>query len=79
LSIGAPTGYQYIYAAGFSYALKYVKREEAMTAYIGDGVTSTNRFHAGLNFAVLYRAPVAFFGYNKQYATTFCRSCRPPV
>lgn len=68
LSVGAPIGHQYIYAAGFAYALKYRKRSEVVAAYIGDGGTSTNGFHAGLNFAGVYKVPVAFFIYNNQYA-----------
>ena len=68
LSMGAPIGHQYIYAAGFAYALKYMKREEVVAAYIGDGGTSTNGFHAGLNFAGVYRVPATFFVYNNQYA-----------
>ncbi len=68
LSIGAPIGHQYIYAVGFAYALKYMRRGEVVAAYIGDGGTSTNGFHAGLNFAGVYKVPAAFFIYNNQYA-----------
>lgn len=68
LSIGAPIGHQYIYAAGFAYALKYLKRREVVAAYIGDGGTSTSGFHTGLNFAGVFKVPTAFFIYNNQYA-----------
>ncbi|AEA12508.1 Pyruvate/2-oxoglutarate dehydrogenase complex, dehydrogenase (E1) component, alpha subunit [Thermoproteus uzoniensis 768-20] len=68
LSIGAPIGHQYVYAAGFAYALRYMKRDEVVAAYIGDGGTSTGGFHAGLNFAGVYKVPAAFFIYNNQYA-----------
>lgn len=68
LSVGAPIGHQYIYAAGFAYALRYMKRDEIVAAYIGDGGTSTNGFHTGLNFAGIFKLPVVFYVYNNQYA-----------
>jgi TPP-dependent pyruvate/acetoin dehydrogenase alpha subunit len=36
----------------------------------GDGATSTGEFHAGLNFAGVFRAPTVFLCVNNQYATS---------
>lgn len=68
LSIGAPIGHQFIYAAGFAYALRYRGRREVVAAYMGDGGTSTNGFHTGLNFAGVFKTPVVFYVYNNGYA-----------
>jgi pyruvate dehydrogenase E1 component alpha subunit len=44
----------------------------AMT-FFGDGATSSNDFHAGMNFAGVYRAPVLFFCQNNEWAISLPR------
>ncbi len=36
--------------------------------YLGDGATSENDFHAGLNFAAVWKSPVVFVCQNNQWA-----------
>ncbi|MFT4516430.1 MAG: pyruvate dehydrogenase E1 component alpha subunit, partial [Planctomycetota bacterium] len=36
--------------------------------YMGDGATSANDFHAGMNFAAVYKSPVIMFCQNNQWA-----------
>ena len=36
--------------------------------YMGDGATSASDFHAGMNFAGVYKAPVVLFCQNNQWA-----------
>ncbi len=55
-------------ATGCAYAMK-VKKEEAVTlCYFAEGAASEGDFHAGLNFAAVYDAPVIFFCRNNHYA-----------
>jgi len=67
-SITSPIGTQISQAAGFAWASK-LKREDVVTAcYFGDGATSSNDFHAGLNFAGVYQLPVLFLLRNNGWA-----------
>jgi len=68
LSIGASIGPHIIFAVGFAYALRYMHREGIVMVYTGDGGTSSNGFHAGLNFAGVFRTPNVFVVINNQYA-----------
>ncbi len=56
------------HAVGAGYASKYLKKNLVMMAYLGDGATSTSDFHAAMNFAGVYQAPVVFFCQNNQWA-----------
>jgi TPP-dependent pyruvate/acetoin dehydrogenase alpha subunit len=68
-SVSSPVGTQITQAAGFACAAKLDKKSSAIAiSYFGDGATSTNDFHAGLNLAGVLRAPVIFFCTNNQYA-----------
>lgn len=49
-------------------AARIRKEDNISAAYFGDGATSSNDFHSGLNFAGVYKAPVLFFCVNNQYA-----------
>ncbi len=55
-------------AVGAAWAAKLRKERTVMVGYIGDGGTSTGDFHAALNFAAVYEAPVVFFCQNNQWA-----------
>mgnify|MGYP003407139283 FL=1 len=67
-SITAPIGTQITQAVGFAWAAK-IKREPIVTvSYFGDGATSSNDFHAGMNFAGVYQAPTVFLLRNNGWA-----------
>jgi len=67
-SISSPIGTQITQAVGFAWASK-LKRESVATAvYFGDGATSSNDFHAGMNFAGVYQVPTLFLLRNNGWA-----------
>src|SRR4051812_41460868 len=67
-SITAPIGTQITQAVGFAWAAK-LRRQDVITAtYFGDGATSSNDFHAGLNFAGVYQVPTLFLLRNNGWA-----------
>lgn len=67
-SITAPIGTQISQAVGFAWAAK-LKRESIVSAcYFGDGATSSNDFHAGMNFAGVFQAPALFLLRNNGWA-----------
>jgi 2-oxoisovalerate dehydrogenase E1 component alpha subunit len=67
-SVTSPIGTQITQAVGFAMAAKY-RREDLVTgAYFGDGATSSNDFHAGMNFAGVYDAPTVFLLRNNGWA-----------
>jgi 2-oxoisovalerate dehydrogenase E1 component alpha subunit len=67
-SVTAPIGTQISQAVGMAWASK-LKREDVVTAcYFGDGATSSNDFHAGMNFAGVFRAPCLFLLRNNGWA-----------
>jgi 2-oxoisovalerate dehydrogenase E1 component alpha subunit len=67
-SITAPIGTQITQAVGFAWAAK-IRRQDIVTAtYFGDGATSSNDFHAGLNFAGVYQTPTVFLLRNNGWA-----------
>ena len=67
-SVTAPIGTQITQAVGFAWAAK-IKRQGLVTAsYFGDGATSSNDFHAGLNFAGVFQLPTLFLLRNNGWA-----------
>jgi len=67
-SVSSPIGTQITQAAGFAWAAK-LRREDLVTlVYFGDGATSSNEFHNGLNFAGVFKAPVVFLCRNNGWA-----------
>jgi len=67
-SVTAPIGTQITQAVGFAWAAR-IKREDLVTAaYFGDGATSSNDFHAGMNFAGVYQTPTLFLLRNNGWA-----------
>jgi pyruvate dehydrogenase E1 component alpha subunit len=67
-SISSPIGTQITQAVGTAMAAKIRGRRIVTIVYFGDGATSSNEFHAGLNFAGVYHAPTVFFCQNNQWA-----------
>lgn len=68
VSISSPIGTQIVQAAGAAMAARIRKDKVVMGTYFGDGGTSSNDFHTGMNFAAVFKAPVVFFCNNNHYA-----------
>lgn len=67
-SVTAPIGTQITQAVGFAWAAK-IKKEDLVTGvYFGDGATSSNDFHSGMNFAGVFGAPTVFLLRNNGWA-----------
>lgn len=68
LSVSSPIGTQITQAVGLSLGCMLRGEPEVAIAYFGDGATSSNDFHAALNFAGVFRTPTIFYCENNQYA-----------
>ena len=56
------------HAAGLAWAAKMRKDPVVVLAYLGEGATSAEDFHAGVNFAAVYHVPAVFLCENNQWA-----------
>ena len=56
------------HAVGMAYAARYRKSKDIAVGYLGDGATSSADFHAAMNFAGVWKAPVVFVCHNNQWA-----------
>jgi pyruvate dehydrogenase E1 component alpha subunit/2-oxoisovalerate dehydrogenase E1 component alpha subunit len=61
-------GTQLPQAVGAAMAAKLRGTSDVMVGFIGDGGTSAGDFHAAMNFAAVYRAPVVIVCQNNQWA-----------
>ena len=68
LSMSSVIGTQIPHAVGLAFALRARSDPGVALAFFGDGATSANDFHAGLNFAGDLRLPVLFCCANNQWA-----------
>ncbi len=68
VSMSSVIGTQITQGVGLAYALKAKRQPGAVLAFFGDGATSANDFHAGLNLAGVWRTPVLFCCTNNQWA-----------
>lgn len=68
LAVSAPIGTQIPHAVGLAMAAQRRGLDECVGVFFGDGATSSNDFHAAMNFAGVYRAPVLFLCRNNGYA-----------
>ncbi|HTP54776.1 MAG TPA: thiamine pyrophosphate-dependent enzyme [Thermoplasmata archaeon] len=68
VSMSSVIGTQISHAVGTAWGLRRDRRPGAALAFFGDGATSSNDFHAGLNFAGVFRVPVLFCCTNNQWA-----------
>jgi pyruvate dehydrogenase E1 component alpha subunit len=66
--VSSPIATQVIQATGAAMAMKARKKDSLAISYFGDGATSANDFHAGLNFAGVFKSPVIFLCTNNQWA-----------
>jgi pyruvate dehydrogenase E1 component alpha subunit len=68
LAVSAPIGTQIPHAVGVAMAAKKQNLDECVGVFFGDGATSSNDFHAAMNFAGVYQSPVVFLCRNNGYA-----------
>jgi pyruvate dehydrogenase E1 component alpha subunit len=68
VSISSPIGTQIIQAVGTAMAMQIRGDKSLVAAMFGDGGTSSNGFHSGMNFAGVAKAPVLFLCTNNQWA-----------
>ncbi len=68
VSLSSPIATQLTHATGAARAAQILGDDIVVAAYLGDGATSENDFHAGLNFAGVWKAPVVFVCQNNQWA-----------
>ncbi len=68
VSMSSVIGTQITHGVGIGFALQRSKDPGVAFTFFGDGATSSNDFHAGLNFAGVYRLPVVFCCTNNQWA-----------
>jgi pyruvate dehydrogenase E1 component alpha subunit len=73
VTVSSPVGTQITHAVGAAMAAKYRGDPIVTISFFGDGGTSSNDFHAGLNFAGVFRAPTVFFCQNNQWAISLPR------
>jgi pyruvate dehydrogenase E1 component alpha subunit len=68
VSISSPIGTHIPQAVGAAMAMKYKGDKNVAITFFGDGGTSSDGFHVGMNFGAVYEAPVIFFCNNNQWA-----------
>ena len=68
VSVSSPVGTQISLAVGTAWAAKIRGEPIVSLAFFGDGATSESDFHAGMNFAGVFRTPTVFFCQNNQWA-----------
>ena len=68
IAMSSVIGTQITHAAGLAMACQYRKTDEAVLGFMGDGATSSNDFHAGMNIAAVRKAPVVFICQNNQWS-----------
>jgi 2-oxoisovalerate dehydrogenase E1 component alpha subunit len=68
VSISSPIATQIVQAAGAAMAMKIRKEPHVAMTFFGDGATSANDFHTGLNFAGVFAAPCVFVCENNGWA-----------
>jgi pyruvate dehydrogenase E1 component alpha subunit len=56
------------HATGIAWAAKILKKKTVVIGYLGEGGTSAEDFHAGMNFAAVFHTPVVFLCQNNQWA-----------
>jgi pyruvate dehydrogenase E1 component alpha subunit/2-oxoisovalerate dehydrogenase E1 component alpha subunit len=56
------------HATGLAWAAKMRRDPVVVLAYLGEGATSAEDFHAGVNFAAVYHVPAVFLCENNQWA-----------
>ena len=68
VSMSSVIGTQITHAVGAAYGARIRKDPGVVLAFFGDGATSSNDFHAGLNIAASWQLPVVFVCANNGWA-----------
>ena len=68
IAMSSVIGTQISHAVGAAMAARIRGDDVVIIGYLGDGATSASDFHAGMNFAGVYKAPVVLFCQNNQWA-----------
>lgn len=69
VSLSSPIGTQITHAVGAARAIQIRSRtDQIVGGYMGDGATSSNDFHAGMNLAGVWKAPIVYICQNNQWA-----------
>jgi pyruvate dehydrogenase E1 component alpha subunit len=68
VAMSSVIGTQISHATGIAMAARYRKDPAVVLGYLGDGATSSNDFHCGLNFAAVSKAPVVFVCQNNHWS-----------
>ena len=68
VSMSSVIGTQIDHAVGLAFALRAKREPGVAVAFFGDGATSSNDFHAGMNFGAVLGLPVVFCCTNNQWA-----------
>jgi len=68
VSVSSPIGTQISHATGAAMAARIRGEDTVFMTFMGDGGTSSNDFHSGLNFAGVYKSPVVFVCENNHWA-----------
>ncbi|HET9596814.1 MAG TPA: thiamine pyrophosphate-dependent enzyme [Anaeromyxobacteraceae bacterium] len=72
-SISSPIGTQIPQAVGAAWAARIKGDDMVSLVYFGEGATSSNDFHTGLNFAAAHKVPVVFACRNNGWAISMPR------
>ncbi len=72
-SISSPIGTQIPQAVGAAWAARILGDDMVSLVYFGEGATSSNDFHTGLNFAAVKKVPVVFVCRNNGWAISVPR------
>lgn len=67
-SISSPVGNGIAQAVGLAWAARIKKGSEVALTFFGDGATSEEGFHTGMNIAGIHKLPIVFICRNNQYA-----------
>ena len=73
VSVSSPVGTQIPLAVGAAWAAKIRGDKTVTLTFFGDGATSQGDFHAGMNFAGVFKTPTIFFCQNNQWAISVPR------
>lgn len=73
VTASSPVGTQISQAVGAAMAAQRRGDPIVTTTFFGDGTSSSNDFHAGLNFAGVFRTPTIFICQNNQWAISLPR------
>lgn len=65
-------GTQIPHGVGAAFAAKARKLDEVHAIYFGDGATSSNGFHSGMNFAAVWKVPCVFVCVDNGWAISVC-------